>query len=231
MFGSGVVGQKLTFFIKIANEGDSADGFKVRRSAGYNNGYRVRYYDAANNDVTGKVTAGTFTTPSLLPEQTYVMRATVKVSSLATLCSFTSRRLTVSSNGNSNAKDAVRFTAARATPDLNCAPVAVNDKASITENSTSVSGYLVANDIDPDGDPIILWDLGVIPGLPAYGSISSNASAGFYLWSLDNAIPAVDGLNDGETLTQVFVYSVYDGGLASNMATLTITIHGVTDPD
>ena len=63
------------------------------------------------------------------------MRATVKIRSLATLCSFTTRLITVTSVNNSNARDAVRFTAALATPDLNCAPVAVNDKASITENA------------------------------------------------------------------------------------------------
>jgi len=121
---SGVVGQKLTFFIKIQNEGAGLDSYKVKRSAGFTNGYRVRYYDAANNDVTGKVSAGTFTTPSLSIGGEYVMRATVKIRSLATECSFTRRLITVSSVGNPSTKDAVRFTAGLAPgcPDLTLSP-------------------------------------------------------------------------------------------------------------
>ena len=106
----GVVGDKLTFWIKIHNSGQYADSYKVRRSAGYNNGYRVRYYNTEGTDVTGKVTLGSFTTPSLLTGQEYVMRATVKVRSLATEGSFTSRLITVSSVHNPSARDAVRFT-------------------------------------------------------------------------------------------------------------------------
>jgi|SRR5215213_8983124 len=60
----------------------------------------------------------------MLPGSDYVMRATVKVRSLATLCSFTSRLITVSSVANPNARDAVRFTAALAPgcPNLTLSP-------------------------------------------------------------------------------------------------------------
>ena len=61
--GTGVIGDKLTFWIKIENVGALADTFKVKRSSGYTNGYRVRYYNAAGTDVTGKVNVGSFTTP------------------------------------------------------------------------------------------------------------------------------------------------------------------------
>ena len=88
-----------------------ADLYKVKRSSGYTDGYRVRYYDALNNDVTGKVTAGTFTTPYMGSGDEYVMRATVKVQSWATTCSFTSRLITVTSLSDSAARDAVRFRA------------------------------------------------------------------------------------------------------------------------
>jgi len=126
---TGVVDQKLTFFIKIQNKAVGTDSFKVKRSSGFTDGYRVRYYDAANNDVTGRVSKGTFTTPSLGPSAEYVMHATVKVRSLATLCSFTSRRITVSSASNSNVRDAVRFTAALAPgcPDISVSPGQLND--------------------------------------------------------------------------------------------------------
>jgi hypothetical protein len=130
VFNSGLVGQKLTFWIRITNWGALNDSFKVKRSAGFNDGYRVRYYDAANNDVTGRVNTGTFTTPVLATDGAgqYEMRATVKIRSQATLCSFTSRLMTVASVGNSALKDAVRFTAALAPgcPDLTVSPGQLN---------------------------------------------------------------------------------------------------------
>src|SRR6187549_1096710 len=45
---TGVVDQKLTFFILIENQGalPAANGFKVKRSGSFRIGYRVRYYDA-----------------------------------------------------------------------------------------------------------------------------------------------------------------------------------------
>ena len=108
--GGGLVGEKLTFWIKIRNVGALADTFKVKRSSGYTNGYRVRYYNAGGTDVTGQVTVGSFTTPSLNTGDEYVMRATVKIKSWATEGSFTSRLITVSSVHLPEAKDAVRFT-------------------------------------------------------------------------------------------------------------------------
>jgi hypothetical protein len=125
---TGAIGQKLTFFIRIVNLGASNDTFKVKRSSGFTNGYRVRYYDAANNDVTGRVTTGTFTTPMVAHLGEYVMRATVKVRSIATACSSTSRLITVSSFNFPDARDAVRFTARRAPgcPDLTVSPGQLN---------------------------------------------------------------------------------------------------------
>ncbi len=126
---TGAVEQKLTFFIKIQNDNiDSSDSFKVKRSSGFTDGYKVRYYNAAGTDVTGKVTNGSFTTPSLVPGSDYVMRATVKVRSLATLCSLTSRLITVSSVNDPSARDAVRFTAALAPgcPDITVSPGQLN---------------------------------------------------------------------------------------------------------
>ena len=111
---TGVVDQKLTFYILIENDGaiPKVDGFKVKRSGFFDVGYRVRYYDAANNDVTGKVNAGTFRTSTLVPGQSYEMRATVKVRTQATPGSSVTRLITVSDPSNPSVKDAVRFTAA-----------------------------------------------------------------------------------------------------------------------
>src|SRR6187397_3564512 len=60
-------GAVIPFDILIENDGSASDSFKVSRSSGYSSGYRVRYYDAANNDVTGRVNVGSFTTPTLTP--------------------------------------------------------------------------------------------------------------------------------------------------------------------
>jgi len=115
---SGVIGQKLTFFILIENDGAdaAANGFKVKRSGAFRAGYRVRFYNAANKDVTGKVTRGTFRTPSLAPGADYLMRATVKVRPQATVGSNVTRLVTVSDPADPSVKDAVRFTATRPGP-------------------------------------------------------------------------------------------------------------------
>ena len=61
-----------------------------------------------------------------------------------------------------------------------------------------------------------------------YGSLTLNAD-GSYTYTLNNALPAVQTLGVGETLTDTFTYTVSDGhgGTASN--TLTLTINGTND--
>ena len=63
----------------------------------------------------------------------------------------------------------------------------------------------------------------------AYGSLTLNAD-GTYTYILNNALPAVQNLNAGNTLTDTFTYTVTDnhGGTGSN--TLTVTIHGLDEP-
>ena len=133
---SALVDQKLTFWIRITNGGALTDSFKVRRSCCFHEGYRVRYYDANGTDVTGKVTAGSFTTPVLAADGgQYEMRATVKVRSLAAPGSFVNRLMTVTSVGNSTLKDAVRLIAGVSDPPNN-APVANTDVNSVNEDDS-----------------------------------------------------------------------------------------------
>ncbi len=61
----------------------------------------------------------------------------------------------------------------------------------------------------------------------SYGALTLNAD-GSYSYALDNSNADVDALNDGETLTDSFVYTVTDGTDEAS-ATLAITINGVTD--
>ena len=61
-----------------------------------------------------------------------------------------------------------------------------------------------------------------------YGTLTLDAS-GNYTYTLNNALPAVQGLGVGEKLTDTFTFRVSDGhgGMASN--TLTVTINGTND--
>ena len=119
VFNSGVVDQKLTFFIRIQNELPEYNTFRVKRAGFFHEGYRVRYYDANGTDVTGKVNVG-WVTPQLPPGGTYDMRATVKIRSFATPCSFVSRLVNVSylnaAQWDPDFSDTVGFSAGLAPP-------------------------------------------------------------------------------------------------------------------
>ncbi len=52
-----------------------------------------------------------------------------------------------------------------------------------------------------------------------------------WAYTLDNTNPAVDALNDGETLTDTFTLTAADDGTTPATAVVTITIRGATDSD
>ena len=60
-----------------------------------------------------------------------------------------------------------------------------------------------------------------------YGSVTIN-SDGSYTYTLDNTDAQTNALAQGESVTDVFSYTVTDGG-ATDTATLTITITGTND--
>lgn len=112
----------------------------------------------------------------------------------------------------------------------NVAPEATADSASIDEDAGPgmVTGNVLTNDSDPDNPPqdLSVSNAGVIAG--TYGTLTLNAD-GSYSYALDNTNPAVNALNAGDSLQEVFGYTVTDGEL-SDTADLTITINGNTDP-
>ncbi|MEP3051002.1 MAG: DUF5801 repeats-in-toxin domain-containing protein [Erythrobacter sp.] len=63
----------------------------------------------------------------------------------------------------------------------------------------------------------------------AYGAITIGAD-GSYIYALDNANPAVQGLDGTETLTEVFTYTITDGDGDTSTTTVTITVNGTDDP-
>ena len=78
----------------------------------------------------------------------------------------------------------------------------------------------------PDGDPLAVTNAGTFA--LGHGSLALKAD-GTYAYTLDNSDPAVNALNNGQTLTDAFTYNISDGHGGTSSATLTVTIRGTTD--
>lgn len=126
-------------------------------------------------------------------------------------------------------------------------PVAVNDAGTAIEaggvnNGTAGSnatGNVLTNDSDVDQNgetrSVSAFDLVAgAAGTPGtrftaqYGWLTLNAD-GSYVYEVDNANTAVQGLRPGQTLTEVFGYTVVDALGATAAAQLTITLQGQDD--
>ena len=105
--GSALRGQSVSFHISIQNDGTSADRFKVKATGTATTRYTVAYYHGATN-ITTKVVAGTYLTPSLAVGAAYLITAKVTVKSTATVGSSVTRLVTITSAASSTKKDAVK---------------------------------------------------------------------------------------------------------------------------
>ncbi|MGZ8295767.1 MAG: beta strand repeat-containing protein [Allosphingosinicella sp.] len=103
----------------------------------------------------------------------------------------------------------------------NDAPVA-NDDAASTDEDTAVSGNVLTNDTDVDGEALTVTDPGIHVG--TYGTLTL-AADGSYTYTPNAAAQA---LHDGDTVQDVFSYTASDG-TASDTATLTVTVNGAND--
>ena len=110
----------------------------------------------------------------------------------------------------------------------NDAPVADADVSSVREDTAPnpVSGNVLTNDADPDGDVLSVANAGTVT--LDHGVLVIHAD-GSYVFTLDNSNPAVNALNDGQHLADTFGYVVSDGHGGTDSATLTVTINGTTD--
>lgn len=132
----------------------------------------------------------------------------------------------------------------------NDAPTGVNDNATAIEaggvnNGTpglNPSGNVLANDTDPESDPLHV--IGIRTGAPGesgtvgslgtvlrgqYGDLLINAD-GTWVYTLDNSLPEVQALRvSGQTLTDVFSYTLADRWDDTSQAELRITIDGRND--
>ena len=106
-------------------------------------------------------------------------------------------------------------------------PIVTPLTASILETAASVSGALPAP-TDPDiHDAPVYVPIAARAGI--YGSLTLNAD-GSYTYVLNQSQPAVQGLGQGETLTDTFAYSVVDGHGGAASGTLTVTVNGINNP-
>lgn len=107
-------------------------------------------------------------------------------------------------------------------------PIAANDFASITEDAVpnTVSGNVLSNDTDPDGNSLSLPFAGNYSLL--YGALTID-SVGNFTYTLDNSHPDVNALDAGESLNEGFIYWISDGLDGAASAILSITISGATD--
>ncbi|MCG2579231.1 VCBS domain-containing protein, partial [Dechloromonas sp. XY25] len=106
-------------------------------------------------------------------------------------------------------------------------PVAVADSNAVTEDSALVAtGNVLGNDTvgaDAHASPVTPASVTL-----AHGSLVL-AADGSYTYTLNNADPAVNALNNGQSLTDSYTYTLTDGDGSTSTATLTLTINGHTD--
>ncbi|NET16682.1 MAG: tandem-95 repeat protein, partial [Okeania sp. SIO1H6] len=102
-------------------------------------------------------------------------------------------------------------------------PVVTADPAFTTDEDTSfTTGNVLTNDSDADGDTLTVDSIDTTGTL---GTVTDNGDGTF------NYDPngQFESLNDGETATDTFSYTVSDGNGGTDTATVTVTINGVTD--
>ena len=123
------------------------------------------------------------------------------------------------SDGNGGSATASVTVTVQAAPAGNQPPVAVADSISVAEGSTATvlvggSPSLLANDTDPDGDPLVA----VLVTGPVHGTLALNANGTFSYTH-----------NGSETTSDSFTYRASDGQAMGNIVTVSITVTPVND--
>ena len=117
---------------------------------------------------------------------------------------------------------------------VNDPPEAVDDTGSFTDEDSVLSGSVLENDNDPDGDNLTVnsvegstGNVGQEITLPS-GALVTLTSDGTYSFDPNGQF---ESLNDSETASKTFQYSITDGeGHTTEEATVTVTITGTNDP-
>ncbi len=125
---------------------------------------------------------------------------------------------------------------------LDDAPTAFHDTASVTEDtSTTATGHLLDNDTqgadgatvttassDYDTDGASIAQDGTITVQGQYGTLII-AADGTYTYTLNNNAAEVQALNAGQSVADVFSYTLTDADGDASAATLTVTVHGTNE--
>ena len=104
---------------------------------------------------------------------------------------------------------------------VNDAPTA-NDDADSTSEFDDVTIDVLANDTDPDATDLLTVQSIDVSGTT--GLVTNNGTNVTY-----DPNGQFDGLEDGQTAIDTFIYTVSDGNGGTDIATVTVTIDGVTD--
>ncbi len=108
---------------------------------------------------------------------------------------------------------------------LNRPPDAVDDLANANEDGPAISIDVMANDSDPEGDPIHILSTGGSPiGLVSITGSGSTAQISY------DPNGQFESLGVGQTDTDGFTYTISDPFGATDTADVTVTIHGQNDP-
>ncbi|GIW94362.1 MAG: hypothetical protein KatS3mg110_2403 [Pirellulaceae bacterium] len=116
-------------------------------------------------------------------------------------------------------------------------PIAVNDPPTpglyTTDEDTvlvvSTAPGILGNDSDPDGDPLTVFNPGVV--LSAKGArVTINADGTFQYDPTVTTALELQRLVAGGATDDTFTYRAFDGFLFSNLGTVTVRVTGVNDP-
>lgn len=109
------------------------------------------------------------------------------------------------------------------------APITAPDAAIVIEDRKLLAwGNVLANDTDPEGERLRVAEPGILRG--EYGVLTL-LSNGTYAYVLDDLSSKVQGLGEGETVTETFNYLSSDG-IQRSTGELTVAVQGTNDrPD
>ncbi len=114
----------------------------------------------------------------------------------------------------------------------NTAPVAVDDTDTTDEDTVFTTGDVLENDTDADNDTLTVTEVnGQSANVDNQITLTSGAlltvnSDGTYSYDPNGQF---ESLNDGETNTDSFAYTISDGNGGTDTATVTVTIDGVDE--
>ncbi|NEQ73972.1 MAG: tandem-95 repeat protein, partial [Okeania sp. SIO2C9] len=116
-------------------------------------------------------------------------------------------------------------------PPTNNPPVAVDDSATTDEDSL-LSGNVLTNDSDADSDTLTVTEVnGNAAGVGTQVTLTSGALLTLNIDGTFDYDPngQFESLNNGETDSDSFTYTIDDGNGGTDTATVNVTIDGVTD--